>query len=119
MKKNVVFVMLLTCANGIGQVKDVPETGKASFYHDRFNGQETSNGEDYDKNDFTAAHRTLPFNSIVSVTNRQNGKKAIVRINDRGPYVKSRIIDLTHSAATKLCMVKYGIIPVRIRVLTY
>src|ERR1043165_7258529 len=107
MKKNVVFVMLLTCANGIGQVKDVPVSGKASFYHDSFDGQETSNGEDYDKNDFTAAHRTLPFNSIVSVTNKLNGKSVVVRINDRGPFAKSRIIDLTHSAAMKLGMVPF------------
>lgn len=95
-----------------------PQAGKASFYHDRFHGQETSNGEYYDKGDFTAAHRTLPFNSIVLVTNKKTGKSAIVRVNDRGPFVKSRIIDVSRAAANKLGMVSFGVIPVTIRQLT-
>ncbi len=92
--------------------------GKASFYHDKFHGRLTSNGEIYDKNDFTAAHRTLPFNSIVHVLNKTNGKSVIVRINDRGPFLKSRIIDLSRSAAEKIGMIPFGIVPVRIQVLT-
>ncbi len=100
------------------QRKDsIPHSGKASFYHDSFQGQETSNGEFYNKNDFTAAHRTLPFNTIVNVYNKQTGKKAIVRINDRGPFVRSRIIDLSRSAAMKLRMVPFGVAPVSIQVL--
>lgn len=94
------------------------QTGKASFYHDRFHGQETSNGEFYDKVDFTAAHRSLPFNSIVLVTNKKTGKSAIVRINDRGPFVKSRIIDVSRAAANKLGMVPFGVVPVTVRTLT-
>lgn len=94
------------------------QAGKASFYHDRFHGQETSNGEYYDKGDFTAAHRNLPFNSIVLVTNKKTGRSAIVRINDRGPFVKSRIIDLSRAAANKLGMVPFGVVPVTIRQLS-
>jgi rare lipoprotein A len=71
----------------------------------------------FNQNDFTAAHRSLPFGTIVSVTNKKNGKNAIVRINDRGPYVKSRIIDLTKSAARKIDMVPFGVVPVKIQVL--
>lgn len=94
------------------------QAGKASFYHDRFHGQETSNGEFYDKGDFTAAHKTLPFNSIVLVTNKKTGKSAIVRINDRGPFVKSRIIDVSRAAANKLGMVPFGVVPVTIHPLS-
>ena len=91
--------------------------GKASFYHDNFQGQETSSGDIYDQNDFTAAHRTLPFNTFVHVTNKQNNKSIVVRINDRGPFKRSRIIDLTRSAAQKIGMVPYGVVPVKIQVL--
>lgn len=96
----------------------VQVSGKASFYHDKFHGRLTSNGEVYNKNDFTAAHRTLPFNTIVHVLNKENGKSVIVRINDRGPFLKSRIIDLSRSAAEKIGMIPFGIVPVRIRVMT-
>ncbi|MBK7431205.1 MAG: septal ring lytic transglycosylase RlpA family protein [Bacteroidetes bacterium] len=91
----------------------------ASFYHDRFHGQETSNGESYNKNDFTAAHRTLPFNTFLLVTNTLNDKSVVVRVNDRGPFKKSRVIDLTRSAAIKIDMVPFGVVPVKIEVLTY
>lgn len=104
--------------SGSQDVDTVRRSGKASFYHDKFQGRTTSNGEQYDKNDFTAAHRTLPFNSIVHVQNKKNGKSVIVRINDRGPFTKSRIIDLSKSAAEKIDMVPFGIVPVTIRVMT-
>src|SRR5436190_23971444 len=91
--------------------------GKASFYHDHFQGLETSSGEIYDQNDFTAAHRTLPFNTFVHVTNKQNNKSIVVRINDRGPFKRSRIIDLTRSAAQHIGMVTYGVVPVKMQVL--
>ena len=91
----------------------------ASFYHDRFQGQETSNGENYDKNDFTAAHRTFPFNTFLLVTNTKNDKSVVVRVNDRGPFKKSRVVDLTRSAAIKIDMVPFGVVPVKIEILTY
>ena len=94
-------------------------SGKASFYHDKFHGRITSNGEEYSQNDFTAAHKTLPFNTIVHVTNKQNNRSVVVRINDRGPFKKSRIIDLTRSAAKKLDMIPFGVVPVKIKPLTF
>ena len=91
----------------------------ASFYHDRFQGQETSNGENYNKNDFTAAHRTLPFNTFLLVTNQVNNKSVVVRVNDRGPFKKSRVVDLSRYAAKKIDMVPFGVVPVKIEVLSY
>jgi hypothetical protein len=90
---------------------------KASYYHNRFHGRETSNGETYDKDDFTAAHRTLPFNTLLLVTNKRNGKSVIVRVNDRGPFKRSRVIDLSYAAARKVGMVRYGVVPVKIDIL--
>ncbi len=102
-----------------GQNDSYLSTGEASFYHPKFHGRKTSNGEVYNQNDFTAAHKTLPFNTLVYVTNKQNNKSAVVRINDRGPFKKSRIIDLTRAAAEKLDMIPFGVVPVRIQPLTY
>jgi rare lipoprotein A len=88
--------------------------GKASYYGNRFHGKKTAAGERFDKMDFTAAHRTLPFGTIVQVTNLRNGKKVIVTINDRGPLNKNRIIDLSKAAAKELDMVNSGVGKVRI-----
>lgn len=93
--------------------------GKASFYHESFNGKETSNGEIYDKDDFTAAHLTYPFNTILLVTNKKNNKSIVVRVNDRGPFKRSRIIDLSRSAAKKIGMVPFGVVPIKIKVLNF
>ena len=78
------------------------EQGAASYYADSLQGNLTASGEPYDKNAMTAAHRTLAFGTVVRVTNLDNGKSIVVRINDRGPHVKSRIIDLSRAAAEKL-----------------
>jgi rare lipoprotein A len=91
------------------------KSGKASYYHDKFEGRKTSSGDCYDKSDFTAAHRTLPFNSILLVTNTLNHRSVVVRVNDRGPFKKSRIVDLSHAAAMKIGMVPFGIVPVQIK----
>ncbi len=93
------------------------EVGIASWYGAPFDGRRTSNGEVYDMNDLTAAHRTLPFNSIVRVTNLTNGKHVNVRINDRGPFVANRIIDLSHSAASAIGMLGPGTAEVRLDVI--
>jgi len=82
--------------------------GIASYYADEFHGRTTSNGETYDMNALTAAHRTLPFNSRVRVTNRENGKSVVVRINDRGPFKGDRVIDLSLAAAKILDMIPHG-----------
>lgn len=93
------------------------EIGKASFYGGRWIGRLTANGEHYHAGDCTAAHKRLPFNTMVKVTNLKNGKSVIVRINNRGPYAKGRILDLSVVAARKIDMVSSGIVPVRAEVL--
>ncbi|MBK8946706.1 MAG: septal ring lytic transglycosylase RlpA family protein [Ignavibacteriae bacterium] len=93
------------------------EDGIASWYGIEFHGKSTANGETYNKNDFTAAHRTLPFGSIVRVTNLDNGKYVIVRINDRGPFAKNRIIDLSQKAAQKIEMISNGSAKVELQLL--
>jgi len=92
------------------------ETGIASFYgkNDGFQGRLTANGEVYDKNELTAAHRDYPFDSIVRVTNLGNDKSVKVRINDRGPAIEERIIDLSYAAARQLEFVSDGLSEVRI-----
>jgi len=92
------------------------EVGIASWYGGKFNGRRTSNGEIYDMYKLTAAHKELPFNTIVEVENMRNRKKVIVRINDRGPFVKDRIIDLSYKAAISLDMDDVGTAPVVLRV---
>jgi rare lipoprotein A len=90
------------------------ETGLASWYGPRFHGKLTASGEVFNQEDFTAAHRTLPWGSRVKVTNLANGKSVEVRINDRGPFGKGRIIDVSRAAARVLGMVGSGITTVRI-----
>jgi rare lipoprotein A len=94
------------------------EEGNASWYGAPFHGRKASNGETYDMNKMTAAHRTLPFNSMVRVTNLNNGKSAVVRITDRGPFVDNRIIDLSRAAAQEIESIGPGVVPVRIEVLS-
>ena len=83
-------------------------TGTCSYYGKKFHGRKTANGEIYDMYAFTAAHKTLPFNTILLVENLSNGKKVQVRINDRGPYKKNRILDLSYSAAKKIDIIQTG-----------
>ena len=84
------------------------ESGEASWYGPKFHGRLTANGETYNQFELTAAHRTLPFNSIVKVLNKRNNRTVIVRINDRGPYAKNRIIDLSRKAAEEINMIETG-----------
>jgi len=93
------------------------ERGKASFYHGRWIGRLTANGETYRREDVTAAHKKLPFGTFVLVHNLANDRSMVVRINNRGPYVKGRVIDLSLRAAEHLKMRKAGVVPVRIEVL--
>ncbi|HVH71615.1 MAG TPA: septal ring lytic transglycosylase RlpA family protein, partial [Candidatus Dormibacteraeota bacterium] len=93
------------------------EEGNASWYGEPFNGRRASNGETYDMYKFTAAHRTLPFETMVRVTNLNNGKSTTVRITDRGPFVDNRIIDLSLAAAREIDLVGPGVGPVRVEVL--
>jgi rare lipoprotein A len=95
------------------------QEGYASWYGGKFNGRLTSNGEVFDTNVKTAAHKTLPFGSIVKVVNLENGKSTVVRINDRGPFVEGRIIDLSRAAAEELGMVSQGIAKVSVQVVDF
>ena len=84
------------------------QTGMASYYATEFDGRTTANGERYDMHDLTAAHETLPFNTRVRVTNLSNNLSVVVRINDRGPFTKRRIIDLSYAAAEKIGLIEAG-----------
>jgi rare lipoprotein A len=103
------MILLASCGRRITQA------GEASYYADKYQGRKTANGETFRQSKRTAAHRTLPFGTKVTVKNLTNGRKVKVRINDRGPFVKGRIIDLSKRAAKKLDMVNAGIADVEIR----
>ena len=109
------FVLLLTvCAGRKPNVPPDQASGKASYYGDGFHGDTTASGAIYDQNEFTAAHRTLPFGTLVLVVNERNNKQVVVSINDRGPFYKKRIIDLSVASAMKIDMYEHGIAPVKI-----
>ena len=93
------------------------EEGLASWYGGKFQGRQTANGETFDTNLFTAAHKTLPFGTLVRVTNLETGQATVVRINDRGPFVAGRIIDLSRAAAAAIGMAGAGVARVRVEVL--
>ncbi|MBP6385036.1 MAG: septal ring lytic transglycosylase RlpA family protein [Pseudarcicella sp.] len=116
MKNAFIFFMLIFSGSVFSQ-KITDQTGVASFYSSKFNGLKTANGEKYDSRKFTAAHNTLPFNTILEVTNLDNNKKTIVVVNDRGPHRKNRLIDLSFAAAKELEIVQKGFARVAIKVL--
>jgi rare lipoprotein A len=93
------------------------QKGDASWYGPKFHGRTTANGETYNMMDFTAAHRSLPFNTLVQVTTLHNKRQLVVRINDRGPFVKGRIIDLSYTTAKILGVPQQGVLPVRLAVM--
>ncbi len=95
------------------------QRGIASWYGPNFHGHQTSNGEIYNMYEYTAAHKTLPMNTMVKVTNLRNGRSTIVRINDRGPFVSNRIIDLSYAAAKDLGMIGTGTAPVELEVVGF
>ncbi|MEJ2004951.1 MAG: septal ring lytic transglycosylase RlpA family protein [Cyclobacteriaceae bacterium] len=92
--------------------------GKASYYADKFEGRPTASGEKYRRNKFTAAHRKLPFGTIIRVTNLENQREVIVTVNDRGPFVKGRIIDLSRAAAESLDFIMQGTADVEVEVIS-
>ncbi|WMN05938.1 septal ring lytic transglycosylase RlpA family protein [Marivirga arenosa] len=110
------YILFLFCfAFNIAQAQI--QTGKASFYADKFEGKLTASGEKYKHNKLTAAHKTLPFGTVVKVTNTSNNQAVEVRINDRGPFVEGRVIDLSRSAAEKLKFINQGLAEVKIEVI--
>ena len=93
------------------------QQGKASWYGPRFHGRKTSSGEKFNQNALTAAHPSLPFGSKIEVTDVTSGKKVTVRINDRGPFIRGRILDLSYAAANELGIVRKGVSVIQIRLL--
>jgi hypothetical protein len=96
---------------------DWVQQGRVSWYGPGFHGRPTANGEIFDAGDLTMAHRSLALGSIVRVTNLENGRTVVVRVNDRGPYVRGRVADLSHAAARKLGFVDDGVVKARIELL--
>jgi rare lipoprotein A len=93
---------------GAEQLGSEVDGGMASWYGDRFHGRQTASGEAFDMRALTAAHKTLPFGARVRVRNLDNGREVVVRINDRGPFTRGRVIDLSHAAADAIGMVQSG-----------
>ncbi|QHE84121.1 septal ring lytic transglycosylase RlpA family protein [Hydrogenophaga sp. BPS33] len=91
---------------------EVFERGMASWYGAQFHGRRTASGEAFDQNELTAAHKTLPFGTLVRVRHARTGKEVTVRINDRGPFTKGRVIDLSRAAASALGLIQTGVAPV-------
>lgn len=93
------------------------ERGLASWYGNEYHGRTTASGEVFNEWGMTAAHRKLPFGTVVRVTNRKNGERVTVTINDRGPFIRGRIIDLSRGAAEEIGMVRDGVVPVDVEIL--
>lgn len=108
---------LAPCALLAGGCAASKTDGLASYYADKYQGRKTANGEIFDTAKLTAAHKTLPFGTRVRVTNLQNGKSVVVRVNDRGPFVAGRVIDLSPAAARKLDMLRAGVVKVKLEIL--
>ncbi|MCH7408472.1 septal ring lytic transglycosylase RlpA family protein [Belliella sp. DSM 111904] len=113
--KNIGYLVLFILIMAASCSPKVTQNGKASYYHDKFHGRTTANGEKYRKHKLTAAHKTLPFGTKVKVINQRNGKRVKVRINDRGPFVSGRIIDLSKKAARKIDLIDAGVADVKIK----
>lgn len=113
-----IALVLTGCASTRLTTQGYEAEGNASYYGDRHHGNKTASGERFDQHALTAAHRSLPFGSQVLVTNLNNGKTVVVRINDRGPYARGRIIDLSRKAAEQIDMIRAGVVPVRVQQLT-
>lgn len=103
------------CLTGTAQTYLV-EYGMASYYSDKFQGKKTASGEIYNRWEYTCAHRTLPFGTKLKITNLENKKSVVVRVNDRGPHIRERIIDLSYVAARDIGMLDKGIVRVKIEV---
>jgi rare lipoprotein A len=110
------IILLLSGCATVRPGRAYTETGLATWYGYAYANRPTSSGERFDPHQLTAAHRTLPFNTYVKVTNLENGESVIVRINDRGPFVKNRIIDLSNEAAKRIHMIGRGFVKVRLDV---
>ena len=127
---SIILIILMGCAGGKPTAYPITETGIteptkvgdiqygiSSYYAEKFHGRRTANGEIYDMHDLSAAHQTLPLNSVVRVTNLENNKILELRINDRGPFIKNRVLDCSYGAALKLGFKSHGTVMVKIEIL--
>ncbi|MGG5208545.1 septal ring lytic transglycosylase RlpA family protein [Chryseobacterium sp. MIQD13] len=116
MKRFILVIIMMISTLGVysftGNTLDAKKTSYASYYHDKFNGRKTASGEIFSNSKFTAANRTLPFGTNIRVTNLNNGKQVIVRINDRGPFHSSRALDISKAAFDEIGNISHGTIPV-------
>ena len=106
-------LLLLSSATAV----ESDTTGEASYYHDKFHGRPTASGEPYNREELTAAHRTLPFGTVLKVTRLDTQQSVLVRINDRGPFKANRIVDLSRKAAEEIDLLRAGIARVEIEIL--
>ena len=114
------LLLLSACSSGpISHKESVgfAEEGGASYYADKYQGRTTANGEIFNQNAMTAAHKRLPFGTRVSVTNLDNGKRVLVRINDRGPFIRGRVIDLSKAAFQRIANTRVGVVDVKVEVI--
>ncbi|WP_339528931.1 septal ring lytic transglycosylase RlpA family protein [Pseudomonas mucidolens] len=112
------FSLLTGCASGVIDPDGYDQTGTASYYGARHHGKKTASGERFNQHALTAAHRRLPFGTRVRVTNLANDRTVVVRINDRGPYTRGRLIDVSRKAAEQLGMLRSGTARVRVQALS-
>ena len=113
----VILLCLYSCCCLFGSPAAPTQTGLASYYGADFHGRQTASGETFDQWKLTCAHRELPFGTRLKVTNIENNKSVIVRVNDRGPWVTGRIIDLSYAAAKKIDMIRKGVTKVKIEII--
>lgn len=111
------FFLVFLSINGFSQKIGQTFSGEASYYADKFHGRKTASGEKYSKWQNTAAHRTLPFGTMLKVENLSNHKSVIVKVNDRGPYSKHRVLDLSKAAAAKIGLIKTGVAKVKVTII--
>lgn len=116
---NVRMLMLaFSCFLCVVCVNAQQSDGLASYYGKKFHGKKAANGSRYNMYAMTCAHKTLPFGTKVKVTNMNNGQEAVVTVTDRGPYVEGRVVDLSHAAAKKIGMIRSGVVPVSIEIMS-
>ena len=118
MKIKTFFLLFLFASSSFSFAGVYKSNAKASYYAEKYHGRKTANGEVFNMYAMTCAHKTLPFGTVLRVTNLKNNKSVDVRVNDRGPFVKGREIDLSKAAAQKLGMIKTGTANVKIEILT-
>ncbi len=116
MRRNLLRCLLIIAGLGMTGIGKA-ELGVASYYHDKFHGRTTACGQRFDQGRLTAAHKQLPCGTQVRVTRRDTGRSVVVTVNDRGPFIKGRVIDLSKEAARQLRMVQNGLAPVQVTVL--